>query len=152
MKENETINRRILTSYQLMLDFYGMRLENESTGLISRSKNYASQYRNLRSTYPCSSLVPWSRPPSPIGDSASSSGLCHSPLHCLGILSYPFVHFVSPSRTDIRQLRNYLLMVVPFAGLDPLFTLSFFPQQALPITTFASPVYSSSFRNLAMNT
>ena len=53
MKDDETINRRILASYQLMLDFYGMRLEDESTGLISRSKGYASQYKNLCSTYSC---------------------------------------------------------------------------------------------------
>jgi len=47
MKDDETINRRILTSYQLMLDFYGMSLENESTGLISRSQHHKSRYRNL---------------------------------------------------------------------------------------------------------
>jgi len=47
MTEDETIMGRILTSYKLMLDFYGMRLENEATGLISRSENHTTQYRNL---------------------------------------------------------------------------------------------------------
>ena len=53
MTEDETIMRRVITSYKLMLDFYGMRLENEVTGLISRSNNYAVQYRNLCSTLFC---------------------------------------------------------------------------------------------------
>jgi len=47
MTGDETIMQRMLMSYKLMLDFYGMRLENETTGLISRSKNYAAQYKNL---------------------------------------------------------------------------------------------------------
>ncbi|KAF9643403.1 hypothetical protein BDM02DRAFT_3104469 [Thelephora ganbajun] len=47
MTKDDTIMLQILTSYKLMLDFYGMRLENEATGLISRSKNYTSQYKNL---------------------------------------------------------------------------------------------------------
>ena len=50
MTKDETIIRRIVTSYKLMLDFYGMRLEDEATGLVSRSKNHAAQYRNLCST------------------------------------------------------------------------------------------------------
>lgn len=57
MKEDENITQRIITSYKLMLDFYGMRLENEATGLISRSKNYEVQYRNLCSTFFCLDLV-----------------------------------------------------------------------------------------------
>ena len=53
---------RVFTSYKLMLDFFGMRLEDEASGLISRSRNYATQYRNLRSTYFCPNLVLQSRP------------------------------------------------------------------------------------------
>lgn len=48
--------QRIVTSYKLMLDFYGMQLENEVTGLISRSSKYATQYRNLCSTSFCPDL------------------------------------------------------------------------------------------------
>lgn len=62
MTKDEAIMRRVLVSYQLMLDFYGMRLEDEATGLISRSKNYATQYRNLCSTYSCPNLILQSRP------------------------------------------------------------------------------------------
>ena len=62
MTKDETITRRILMSYKLMLDFYGMRLEDEATGLISRSNNYAVQYRNLCSTCSCPNLVPQSEP------------------------------------------------------------------------------------------
>ena len=58
MTENGTIMRRVLMSYKLMLDFYGMRLEDEASGLVSRSENYASRYRNLCSTYFCPNLVP----------------------------------------------------------------------------------------------
>jgi len=53
MRENETIMQRVLMSYKLMLDFYGMRLENEASGLVSRSDNYASRYRNLSSMCFC---------------------------------------------------------------------------------------------------
>jgi len=56
MTKDENIARRIITSYKLMLDFYGMRLENEATGLISRSKNYEVQYRNLCSAFFCLDL------------------------------------------------------------------------------------------------
>jgi len=57
MTKDETIMRRVITSYKMMLDFYGMQLENEATGLISRSKNYAVQYRNLCSTLFCLDLI-----------------------------------------------------------------------------------------------
>ena len=57
MTKDETIMQRVITSYKLMLDFYGMRLENEATGLISRSNDYAAQYRNLCSTLFCLDLV-----------------------------------------------------------------------------------------------
>jgi len=73
MKNDETIMRRILASYKLMLDFYGMRLENEATGLILRSENYVAQYRNLCSTYPCLDFVLQSRPRSQPGLFVSSS-------------------------------------------------------------------------------
>ena len=62
MMKDETIMQRVLASYKLMLDFYGMRLEDEATGLISRSKDYAAQYRNLCSTYSCSDFILQSRP------------------------------------------------------------------------------------------
>jgi hypothetical protein len=98
MKQDEMIMRRIIKSYQLMLDFYGMKLENEATGLISRSKDYQSRYKNLSSTYS-------SRPdPSPDRAIATRRIPCMDP--CLEILSYPSVHFVSP-KTKASKCERY---------------------------------------------
>ncbi|KZT63783.1 hypothetical protein DAEQUDRAFT_679744 [Daedalea quercina L-15889] len=48
MKADETIIERVLRSYRLILDFYGMRLEDSETGLLARSdKSYKDRYRNL---------------------------------------------------------------------------------------------------------
>lgn len=85
--------RRIFASYKLMLDFYGMRLENERTGLISRSENYAARYKNLCSTYFCPDLMLQSRPPAP-GRTTVSCRKPYASLRLLKTLSYPSVHFV----------------------------------------------------------
>lgn len=50
MKADPTIIARIIESYKLMLDFYGMRLVSVDTGLVARvlpPKNYEVHYRNL---------------------------------------------------------------------------------------------------------
>jgi hypothetical protein len=50
MKSDSRIMGRIVTSYKLMLDFYGMRLVSVESGLVARSlapRNYASRYQNL---------------------------------------------------------------------------------------------------------
>ncbi|EGN98337.1 hypothetical protein SERLA73DRAFT_183289 [Serpula lacrymans var. lacrymans S7.3] len=50
MKADPVILGRILSSYKLMLDFYGMRLVSPETGLLGRSippRNYAPRYKNL---------------------------------------------------------------------------------------------------------
>jgi len=50
MKADEAILERVLCSYRLMLDFYGMRLVSLDMGLVDRSlppRNYATRYRNL---------------------------------------------------------------------------------------------------------
>lgn len=50
MKSNPIIVERILASYRLMLDFYGMRLVSPESGFTDRSlppRNYASRYKNL---------------------------------------------------------------------------------------------------------
>lgn len=54
MKSNPQILERVLSSYRLMLDFYGMRLVSSETGLIERSlppRNYEARYRNLVRKY-----------------------------------------------------------------------------------------------------
>ncbi|KAJ8496544.1 hypothetical protein ONZ45_g12405 [Pleurotus djamor] len=50
MKANTAIIARLLESYRLMLDFYGMRLVSAETGMLDRSlppRNFASRYMNL---------------------------------------------------------------------------------------------------------
>ncbi|KAF7980475.1 hypothetical protein HWV62_37954 [Athelia sp. TMB] len=47
MKADHGVIQRLIKSYRLMLDFYGMQLESEETGLIARSSNYAPRYRNF---------------------------------------------------------------------------------------------------------
>jgi hypothetical protein len=47
MKAEPLILERILTSYRLMLDFYGMELVSEETGLLQRTTSFAERYRNL---------------------------------------------------------------------------------------------------------
>ncbi|KAJ3567042.1 hypothetical protein NP233_g6618 [Leucocoprinus birnbaumii] len=50
MKANPEIMSRIVKSYELMLDFYGMRLLSQETGLLGRvlpPRNFEARYRNL---------------------------------------------------------------------------------------------------------
>jgi hypothetical protein len=50
MRAEPTIIQRVLQSYRLMLDFYGMRLVSADTGLIERvlpPRNYEARYQNL---------------------------------------------------------------------------------------------------------
>ena len=50
MKADREILDRILESYRLMLDFYGMQLEEPETGLLTRAdpeRKWMERYRNL---------------------------------------------------------------------------------------------------------
>ena len=50
MKADPIIMERVIKSYQLMLDFYGMHLVSKETGLVSRAlppRYFAPRYRNL---------------------------------------------------------------------------------------------------------
>lgn len=47
MKQDSSVIERIKWSYELMLDFYGMRLLDFETGLLGRSEGYAARYINL---------------------------------------------------------------------------------------------------------
>ncbi|KAK7454035.1 hypothetical protein VKT23_011546 [Stygiomarasmius scandens] len=55
MKSDSTIIQRLIESYKLMLDFYGMQLLDEETGELGRPsppRRYAPRYKNLlRSTH-----------------------------------------------------------------------------------------------------
>lgn len=55
MKSDPAITNRIISSYKLMLDFYGMRLVSAESGLVDRSlppRDYRARYRNLVREYP----------------------------------------------------------------------------------------------------
>lgn len=50
MKADSEVIKRVVTSYKLMLDFYGMQLLSEVTGLVGRSappRSFGKRYRNL---------------------------------------------------------------------------------------------------------
>lgn len=47
IKSSPEALKRLLTSYQMMLDFYGLELEDEETGKVKRSKDYHDRYVNL---------------------------------------------------------------------------------------------------------
>ncbi|KAJ8360832.1 hypothetical protein SKAU_G00173570 [Synaphobranchus kaupii] len=45
--EDQEAKERLVTSYELMLDFYGIELVNKSTGEVARSENWMEQFDNL---------------------------------------------------------------------------------------------------------
>jgi hypothetical protein len=47
LRSDPHAQRRLLTSYQIMLDFYGMRLADETLGFVVRHSNYVQRYSNL---------------------------------------------------------------------------------------------------------
>lgn len=50
MRTDDAIINRVLDSYRLMLDFYGMELQSAETGLLARvepERKCAERYRNL---------------------------------------------------------------------------------------------------------
>ena len=52
LKSNEEVRGRLIKSYELMLDFFGMKLANLDTGEIARSEeNQKQQYRLLNSSF-----------------------------------------------------------------------------------------------------
>lgn len=54
MKADPAVIERIIASYKLMLDFYGMRLVSADTGLVARilpPQKYQKHYRNLVREY-----------------------------------------------------------------------------------------------------
>jgi len=52
MREDLLISTRIIQSYKLMLDFYGLELVDEQTGQVQRClKNWRARYRNLNTCF-----------------------------------------------------------------------------------------------------
>jgi hypothetical protein len=51
-RNNPEIQKRVIKSYELMLDFYGMCLVNKKTGLIARNPVcYKNRYKHLNSSF-----------------------------------------------------------------------------------------------------
>ncbi|KAK7119515.1 hypothetical protein R3I94_021373 [Phoxinus phoxinus] len=46
-RKDEEAKRKLVKSYKLMLDFYGIRLVNESTGEVDRAPNWEDRFWNL---------------------------------------------------------------------------------------------------------
>lgn len=51
IREDSALRSRIVKSYELMLDFYGMILEDKKSGKISRSKHFRPRYDNLNNCF-----------------------------------------------------------------------------------------------------
>eukprot|EP00026_Physarum_polycephalum_P012279 Phypoly_transcript_12571.p1 GENE.Phypoly_transcript_12571~~Phypoly_transcript_12571.p1 ORF type:complete len:202 (+),score=19.74 Phypoly_transcript_12571:172-777(+) len=51
MRKDLAIAIRIIKSYKLMLDFYGLVLVDEHTGEVARAKHYKSRYDNLNNSH-----------------------------------------------------------------------------------------------------
>ncbi|KAL4224936.1 hypothetical protein ACF0H5_015632 [Mactra antiquata] len=51
LKKNKTARKRVLTSYKMMLDFYGMELLNEKDGIIGRADNWRDRFQHLNRSY-----------------------------------------------------------------------------------------------------
>ncbi|XP_033638852.1 opioid growth factor receptor-like protein 1 [Asterias rubens] len=47
IREDPAARQRVLMSYRMMLDFWGMHLEDESTGVIVRGENWQERFEHL---------------------------------------------------------------------------------------------------------
>lgn len=47
IKSSPELQKRVITSYRMMLDFYGLELEDEETGKVKRSNIFEERYKNL---------------------------------------------------------------------------------------------------------
>ncbi|KAK1799557.1 hypothetical protein P4O66_000438 [Electrophorus voltai] len=46
-REDKDVKERLLKSYKLMLDFYGIKLVDEESGEVTRAENWEKQFENL---------------------------------------------------------------------------------------------------------
>lgn len=46
-RKDEEVKRKLVESYKLMLDFYGIRLVDETTGEVERADNWEERFSNL---------------------------------------------------------------------------------------------------------
>lgn len=92
IRSDPKCQERVLRSYEMMLDFYGMKLVDRNTGTIARAEHYKKRYRNLN--YSSHNYLRITRI-----------------LKCLGELGFehlkaPFVEFVIREILEHGKLRN----------------------------------------------
>eukprot|EP01114_Cavostelium_apophysatum_P010669 TRINITY_DN2472_c0_g1_i1.p2 TRINITY_DN2472_c0_g1~~TRINITY_DN2472_c0_g1_i1.p2 ORF type:complete len:303 (-),score=73.20 TRINITY_DN2472_c0_g1_i1:1210-2118(-) len=51
IREDPVLTNRVIRSYEMMLDFYGMRLVDRTTGQIERASNYRDRYQHLNRSF-----------------------------------------------------------------------------------------------------
>jgi len=47
IKKDKKALKRVLTSYKMMLDFYGMKLVDDKDGTIARADNWRKRFQHL---------------------------------------------------------------------------------------------------------
>lgn len=50
IREDPQLQQRVLKSYEMMLDFFGMKLKCKETGQIERAHNWDERYQNLETS------------------------------------------------------------------------------------------------------
>lgn len=50
-RKDEQLQAKVLDAYEMMLDFYGMKLEDKEKGTVARSNNWQQRYQHLNRSY-----------------------------------------------------------------------------------------------------
>ncbi|KAI5093622.1 opioid growth factor receptor [Silurus meridionalis] len=106
---DEAAKKRLLTSYRLMLDFYGTQLVDEKTGEVQRAVNWEERFANLNRN-------------------AHNNLRITRILKCLGLLGFrhyqaPLVHFFLVEtlvKGTLPQIKQSVLDYFMFAVVDRL--------------------------------
>ncbi|KAF5904606.1 opioid growth factor receptor-like protein 1 [Clarias magur] len=106
-RRDEEVKERLLKSYKLMLDFYGVKLVDERTGAVERAENWEKRFANLnRNTHNNLRIT--------------------RILKCLGLLGFqhyqkPLVHFFLEEtlvKETLRNVKQSVLDYFMFAVVD----------------------------------
>ncbi|KAF7693385.1 opioid growth factor receptor-like protein 1 [Silurus meridionalis] len=108
-RRDEAAKKRLLTSYRLMLDFYGTQLVDEKTGEVQRAVNWEERFANLNRN-------------------AHNNLRITRILKCLGLLGFrhyqaPLVHFFLVEtlvKGTLPQIKQSVLDYFMFAVVDRL--------------------------------
>uniref|UniRef100_M4A632 Opioid growth factor receptor (OGFr) conserved domain-containing protein n=1 Tax=Xiphophorus maculatus TaxID=8083 RepID=M4A632_XIPMA len=104
---NTTARENLLKSYKLMLDFYGIKLENEETGEVARAEHWIDRFQNLN-------------------NHTHNNLRITRILKCLGTLGYrhyqvPLVRFFLEEtlvKRELQEVKDSALSYFVFAVLD----------------------------------